>query len=361
MNTFSRMFRMNGSSTVQEDEIRELTSQFYVTLGAYFSRLPVNGDSAAAKRIRELLTQAERSWTHAYEIEQLLIDLYDDDTVRTELEVRALEAKVVLRPEQTALYEQELKAVRDSDRPKTPERRRVLLARLVNDLQWRYTVNEATRQYSKVITSRAGMLFVLALAAFSLLIIYTVIAKLQFASNDLRLFAFAALAGAWGATFSILTSLKDRLKNSGLDDLKLMRPWVMLLSRALIGSGAACIFYFFIVSGLLSGSAISNIFPNFTSADKSASPGTLPVNQLALLVVWCFLAGFSERLVPGMLERIESKAGNSGATRSDRFRPTTNGGSAAGESSQRGEETGSSRSQRGSGESGGTPPKPPDG
>lgn len=350
---------MNGSSTVQEDEIRELTSQFYVTLGAYFSRLSVNDDSAAATRIRELLTQAERSWTHAYEIEQLLINLYDDETVRTELEVRALEAKIVLRSDQTALYEQELKVVRDSDKPKTPERRRVLLARLVNDLQWRYTVNEATRHYSKAITSRAGTLFVLALAAFSLLIIYTVIAKPQFAPTDLRLFAFAVLAGAWGATFSILTSLKDRLKGSGLDELKLMRPWVMLLSRALVGAGAACIFYFFIVSGLLSGSAISNIFPDFTNTAKSTSPnGMLPVNQLALLVVWCFLSGFSERLVPGLLERIESKAGNSGDTRSDRARLTANGASAAGESSQRSEGAGSSGSQRGSGESGGAPPKP---
>ena len=129
MNVIARLFQRNGSTTVQEDEIRELTSQFYVTLGAYFSRLPVNGDSAAAKRIRELLTQAERSWTHAYEIEQLLINLYDDETVRTELEVRALEAKIVLRPEQSALYEQELKAARDPDKPRTPERRRVLLTR----------------------------------------------------------------------------------------------------------------------------------------------------------------------------------------------------------------------------------------
>jgi hypothetical protein len=354
---------MNGSSTVQEDEIRELTSQFYVTLGAYFSRLSVSDDRAAAKRIRELLTQAERSWTHAYEIEQLLIDLYDDDTVRTELEVRALEAKAVLRPEQTALYEQELKSIRDPDTPMTPARRRVLLARLVNDLQWRYTVNEATRRYSKAVTSRAGTLFVLALAAFSVLIAYTIIAKPQFAPNDLRLFAFAALAGAWGATFSILTSLKDRLKGSGLDDLKLMRPWVMLISRALIGSGAACILYFFIVSGLLRGSAISSIFPDFGSAStaRSASPdGTpmLPVDQLALLVVWCFLSGFSERMVPGLLERIESKAGNNGGAGTDRFRPTTDGGSAAGPSSRRAEEADASRSQPTEGDSGGAPPGP---
>src|SRR5262245_63503154 len=124
------------------------------------------------------------------------------------------------------------------------------------------------------------MLFVIALGAFAALVAYTVIGALQCTQNDLRLFGCAALAGAWGATFSVLSSLKNRLTGTTLDDLKLIRPWVMLVSRALIGAGAASILYFFILSGLLRGSALSNIFPNFTPGAS-----TLPLDQLALLVV----------------------------------------------------------------------------
>jgi hypothetical protein len=328
VNAIVRLLTVDGIATGSDDEIRELTAQFYVTLGAYFSRASSARDTAAAARIRELLGQADRSWTHAYEIEQLLVELFDDATVRTELDVRALEAKGVLRPDQTALYEQQMKSARELDGQTTVERQRVLLARLVNDLQWRYTVNEARRRYTKAITSRAGLLFVTALAAFSVLVAYTVLARPVFTPDDLRLFGFAALAGAWGATFSILTSLRDRLAGSDLDSLKLMRPWVMLSSRALIGAGAACIFFFFILSGLLRGSAIANIFPDFTAGGPAA---TLPVDQLALLVVWCFLSGFSERLVPGLLQRIESRAAVGG----DRFRPTTDGEPAAAQSLRR--------------------------
>jgi len=309
-------------TTVQQDEIRELTEQFYVTLAANFARLPANDDRPSARRVKDLLEpNAERSWTHAYEIEQLLVNLYDDETVRTELEIRVVEAKPVLRAEQSALYEQELKAARDLDTPAAAIRRRVVLGRLVNDLQWRYTVNEAVRRYSKTVTSRAGTLFVAAIGVFAALVAYTVLRSILFSHMDLRLFGFAASAGAWGATFSVLSSLKNRLMGTSLDDLKLMRPWVMLVSRALIGAGAASILYFFILSGLLGNSAISNIFPNFTPD----SP-TLPLNQLALLVVWSFIAGFSERLVPGLLERTESRVESGAAKTSDRFRPTPDGG-----------------------------------
>src|SRR5262249_18259204 len=98
-----------------------------------------------------------------------------------------------------------------------------------------------------------------------------------------------------------------------------------LVSRALIGAGAASILYFFILSGLLRGSALSNIFPNFTPGAS-----TLPLDQLALLVVWSFIAGFSERLGPGLLDRTESRVESTAAKTSDRFRPTSDGGAETG-------------------------------
>ena len=139
------------------------------------------------------------------------------------------------------------------------------------------------------------------------------------ASGDLHLLIFAALAGTGGATFSMLGSLKSRLMASELDDMKLMRPWVMLLSRALIGTGAGCVLYFFLRSGLLGGSA----FPQLTILDTA---DVVPRKDLALLIIWCFIAGFSEKLVPSILEKAEARAESTASAEPDRFRPGLNGG-----------------------------------
>jgi hypothetical protein len=191
---------------VQKGEIRELTEQFYVTLRASFSRLATPVNQTAADRVRKLLDDREHSWSAAYEIEQLLVLLYDDESVQTELKVRLLEAQSLLSAKLAAHYVDEAKAAGESHDPqKTPERvaaddakaaarRRILLARLVNDLQWRYTVNEAVRTYSKLITSRAATLSMVALAAFAAAIALVALGTIQLRYDDVRLLGFAALA-----------------------------------------------------------------------------------------------------------------------------------------------------------------------
>jgi hypothetical protein len=76
--------------------------------------------------------------------------------------------------------------------------------------------------------------------------------------------------------------------------------------------GGALILFYFFVSGLIDGS----LFPH---VDKFAidllvvePPGVhmafaTPSKDFALLTVWCFLAGFSELLVPGLLAKTESQ------------------------------------------------------
>ena len=306
--------RWASKTSIPEGEIKELTDQFYVTLRANFAKMKTLDEKLipdALERLKGLLSPTHpRSWSDAYEIEQMLVHLFDEETLKTELGVRSLEAHRTLPPPLADLYARELMGVNST------ERQRGLLARLVNDLQWRYTVNEVKRRYSQDITSRTGWLFALALLFFAVWTAYIVLSKSP--SGDLHLLIFAALAGTWGATFSMLGSLKSRLTASELDDMKLMRPWVMLLSRALIGTGAGCVLYFFLRSGLLGGSA----FPQLTTIDSA----DVARKDLALLIIWCFIAGFSEKLVPSILEKTESRAGSTAPAGSDRFRPGPNGG-----------------------------------
>ena len=322
----SNWLNVRQVDSVAQGEIKELTDQFFVTLRAYLSRIHSFDKLPGKEAVERLKTMVNpdqpRSWSKAYEVEQTLVYLYDDETLKTELGVRSLEARRTLNPALADHYAAEMK------KADTAERQRGLLSRLVNDLQWRYTVNEVKRRYSQEITSRTGWVFALALILFGAWTTFGVLSQLPL--SNLNLFIFAALAGTWGAAFSMLGSLKTRLEGSHLDDMKLMKPWVMILSRVLIGTGAGCILYFFLRSGLLDGAA----FPHLTNLDAVVGhfdPPDVPkartedLKNLALLIIWCFIAGFSEKLVPNLIEKTEGRAGSAAAAGSDRYRPGPNG------------------------------------
>jgi hypothetical protein len=298
-----------------DNEIRELTAQFYVTLEAYFAKIKSAGSPRcpdAYARVEELLgSDARRNWTNAYAIEQLLVHLFDDGTLANELQVRVREAKETLRPALTDHYRAEADKTTLS-----ADERRALLSRLVNDLQWRYTVNEVKRGYTKEITLNTGQLFILSLLVFAIAVLLT-LGFPDLKQLNLLLLVPAVLAGCWGASFSMLSSLRERLDASELDALKVLRARSVLGSRVLIGAGAASILYFFFVSGLVTGSA----FPDLKPTEALTTPPHKWLETFALLVVWCFVGGFSERLIPGLLARTEGRL--EAASSPDRYRPAS--------------------------------------
>jgi hypothetical protein len=339
---------------VAQDEVKELTKQFYVTLRAAAARLDKDDETRSPKSFAELdallATNRSPTWTDAYQIEQLLVDLFSTTTLEVELQSRLLEAASSLRGDLGAFYVKQAAAL------KTPADRRALLARLVNDLQWRYTVNEVKRTYTKGITRDTGMIFIGAILVFGAAFVM----RQLFGLADRDLLLVAGLAGGWGAAFSMLATLRSRLDAAELNDLKRMRSRWLIWSRPLIGAGAACILYFFLVSGLLSGT----MFPDLSTsqpargaatvapagaaagaaaeapASAESKPGASPatVNQssavtaknLALLVVWCFIAGFSEQLVPTLVAKTENRL-NGQPLGPERFKPGPADGGGAGD------------------------------
>ena len=135
---------------------------------------------------------------------------------------------------------------------------------------------------------------------------------------------YVALAfGVAGAYFSRLTRFNTAPSGLSFDDFhsSYIRP--MLLQRIITGLFGALILYFLLRSRLVEG----QIFPDLTQLafqrielvpkpeDGKAVTGMFaslsivaPNEQLAKLIVWSFIAGFSERLVPDSLTRIESGA-----------------------------------------------------
>jgi hypothetical protein len=124
-------------------------------------------------------------------------------------------------------------------------------------------------------------------------------------------------AGLFGALFSRLLYLQsnwDALTAGGLRDA---RDFTSIILRGSVGMTGSVIVYFFLQSGVISG----GLFPKFDEigilrASFPRADGTEPDTQfvlqllypsssLALLVVWSFLSGFSERLVPSLLRDTE--------------------------------------------------------
>jgi hypothetical protein len=345
-----------GKAGPTAEEIQSLTDQFYVTLDAQISRCILEFKGSPPQVLLDLKNEVDsgpsgRNWNSAYRIEQKLLPFYLDDMVETELARRIIDARENLRPELSRWYDLQYSEL---EHDPSPAKSRELLARIVNDLQWRYTLNEVRRGYSKLIRGRTELLFGIAIAIAVLTGIIIDVWAIRPLTSEWHA-ALAAAAGIWGATFSMLISLKKRVAASSLDELKPMRSWGMLLARVLVGMGAAVILFFFLKAKLLEG----QLFPDLASATSGADGGggsqTGEVTQVMSgtgsrangsvleiqdykLIVWCFLAGFSEKLVPNILAKSESRVGETATPMSpaDVARPSPSAAKAETRSDQAG-------------------------
>jgi len=287
------------------DDIWALTEQFHVTLQAHITKVEETATEPPPKTLERIrrITAAENTrptWQDAYDMEQQLVHLYDENTLNVELARRLLEADVSLHSNVSKWYRNYAQNVKDKNE------RRALLLRLINDLQWRYTRNEARRGYNKEITARTELIFMLSVVLFLWLVFELIAALAKSNGLDLNhwgLIPFVGSAGAFGASFSMMTSLKTRLADSSFDDLKLNRSYLMIFARVLVGIGAGFLLFFFVKSGLLAGEA----FPDLGKASGANDLKSMSASGFAKLFIWSFIAGFSEKLVPNLLSTTEGQ------------------------------------------------------
>jgi hypothetical protein len=118
----------------------------------------------------------------------------------------------------------------------------------------------------------------------------------------------AMVSGFFGATFSMLIQSNRRATEGTLEDLSGACAWHTLFVRGSVGLGAAAILYFFFESGLLEGSLWPKLKELKYVQLEGGVKGLVPNKEWCLLVIWSFLAGFSETLVPNILSKTEQKS-----------------------------------------------------
>ncbi len=272
-------------------------------------------------------------WRIVNEIELLMIGLLDLSALRIEARRQLMEAEAISLP-CVSEYAKMIEAAHD-DEPVL----RDTLFRLVSEMQDRHRKRHLLREFVAAYTARVSLVFGVATTLFMLLIILLAwVAQTHLAETfakigemqgpilpsigGMRAFAsfyVAIAAGLFGAAFSMMASTKKRVENSTLEDMRTNARFTMLFFRLGVGIGAAMILYFVFDTGMLGDGSLTPSLrkAGFAAPDTEAAGDALftsigglsPNRDLSLLMLWSFVAGFSEVLVPSILRRTEGSAG----------------------------------------------------
>jgi hypothetical protein len=270
-------------------------------------------------------------WIEAYRLERLLALIEPKECLWDEVKSRmaeAVEEKLNSAPRLAAAVDATGSSVFDTQTP--PALRdggemllRSLLLEILEDLHWAAERKYYSRPIRETATHRiiwCGIIsFALFIMPYIILHISLALGKTSLINNWSYLPLYSAVtAGLFGALFSRLLYLQSNWDALSVGGLKDARDFTSIFLRGCVGMTGAVVVFFFLQSGVVSGP----LFPDFSQigVEDTRYPNrnvpesdqgnylhlVYPSKSLALLVVWSFLAGFSERLVPSILRDTEN-------------------------------------------------------
>ena len=368
--SIKQLFR-RGPAADPDEEPLKLLKHFMFQLGDefYYAQYPTNElpvvNAKITERVQELLDlkDAPLTWTRLYQIERLLVYIRPRSRLENETDRRVAEmqrhnlasaskyraqldkvgsasaaareaadkaAAAAASPPQGATEpdKEKLKAdlvaasaFVDQVESNADNSRRAILASALDDLQWFYQQRILKRKALWASAKKLLVFGVICVLIVSLPFIAFVLGKVTNTTKLLNLIKefpnyglFTAMSfGLLGAFFSRLISLQFS-SDMTVEEAENRYGFKSLAIRAGVGMCGAVIIYFLLGTNLLGQTAK----PDFTKLEYQVLPVVtmlsadpisvlLPSPDWCLLIIWSFLAGFSERLVPDTLSRAEGQ------------------------------------------------------
>ena len=142
--------------------------------------------------------------------------------------------------------------------------------------------------------------------------------KLAKGDGTVSLLLILVLAGSLGGVINNYFRLSKLRKNSNPYDLNFKERFiniVQIYATLFISGALGIIFYTLLASGIIQG----ELFPAFTNLELEYGGDMIhffkevtPQNNIDVIkaIAWCFIAGFSEMLVPNSIDKLAQKVNN---------------------------------------------------
>ena len=302
-------------SNVSLESEKDLLNQRYISYSVIFEEMKQRAMGDKEKTllpIIENLFEKPQSWGNISSIQQCMVGLMTEDEIDVDFEVRLIKAKGLLSTELMNYYVEKGKKA-------SLNLKRELLERLIRDTQWYSKVLDLEKTYVSRTRVRTGILFLAAILAFFMVDQLTWLSDYFGWTEGYKKDAIitAVISGVLGTCFSMLIGLKRRLSLTTISDLRVIHRFDYILSRALIGFVSGLVLFYFFDSEILK----APLFPDFNH--ENTTQQFLDDKNMALLIVWCFISGFLEKLVPDLLfkagKSFEAKASTAIDKKLDKF------------------------------------------
>lgn len=236
----------------------------------------------------------EKAWDDAYCIEKQISMLLASDFLHEEIKSRLREAVDRNARDAATLeskYNTLCKAIDDKHTANGDELLRNLLREILENIHWHSKLKYLKRKF-RLDATRNMLLFVVV----ALICALAIFPRVHSDPSQLLILLMVATCGLLGALFSRLITLHSQWDVISLEELRSSKSVLHIFLRSCIGVCGALILYFILRSKIVAG----DIFPKLDDLTKKVGPDSYH-RDLALLIMWSIIAGFSESRVPSVL------------------------------------------------------------
>lgn len=272
-------------------------------------------------KVEAILNKArhEITWNAVYQAEMRLASIQTAVRLDLEIQHRLKEIERML-PDKLGSYEDMRKSADNvGDAGDREQHKRALLALILDDLHWSYSRRYYNRNSLLFYTTWTAFVGISLVLSFFYLLWWVEVGTSS-EQYDYATFSgytgleFVLMAGLVGASFSMLTRKQPNPQRITMEAMQQITSLPFYLLRLIVGGTAAVILYFFFETGIIQTDLVPDLATiGFTQIFETTQHGDtriqsvglwVPNADLSKLLIWSFAAGFSEKFVATLLDRI---------------------------------------------------------